>query len=180
MESCQRTQDTGRLWRLIAKMSGKKPRTPPNQPITFNNSQFTNENKIATSFCKQFTTTVPHTSDPAARRVKRQLLRDHPINHTLSIFTTERVVKAIKQSSNSIAAGPDGLTMLHLKHLGPRGLDFLTHIFNLSLQSADIPSIWKRATLIPIPKAGKQRHVETSNRPISSSAPASKSSRASF
>ena len=57
--------------------------------------------------------------------------------------------------------------MLHLKHLGPRGLRFLTHLFNLSLQSADIPSIWKRATLIPIPKAGKPRHLGTSFRPIS-------------
>ena len=28
-ESCQRTQDTGRLFRLIVKVSGKKPRIPP-------------------------------------------------------------------------------------------------------------------------------------------------------
>ena len=57
--------------------------------------------------------------------------------------------------------------MLHLKHLGPRGHAFLTQLFNLSLQSADIPSIWKRATLIPISKAGKPRHLGTSYRPIS-------------
>ena len=75
-------------------------------------------------------------------------------------------MKALKQSSNSIDAGPDGLTMLHLKHLGPRGHAFLTQLFNLSLQSADIKSIWKRATLITIPKAGKSCHLGTSYRPV--------------
>ena len=74
-------------------------------------------------------------------------------------------MKGIKQSSNSIAAGPDELTMLHPKHSGPRGYEFLTHICNLSLQLADILSIWKRATLIPIPKAGKPRHTGTFFRP---------------
>ena len=43
--------------------------------------------------------------------------------------------------------------MLHLKHLGPWGHKFLTHLFKLSLQSADIASIWKRATLHPIPSS---------------------------
>ena len=75
-------------------------------------------------------------------------------------------MKAIKQSSNSIAAGPDRLTMLHLKHPDPRSYEFLTHLFNLSLYSADITSIWMRATLIPIPKTGKLRHL-TSYRLIS-------------
>ena len=37
VESCQQTQDTGRLWRLIARTTGKKPRVPPNQPISINN-----------------------------------------------------------------------------------------------------------------------------------------------
>ena len=145
-----------------------KPLIPPNQPITFNRRQVTKYDKIATSFCKQFTTIVLHTSDPAARCVKRQLLRDHSIDHTLSIFTKEKVVKAIKQSNNSIAAGPDRLlTVLFLKHLGPRGHEFFTHLFNLSLKSGDIHSICKPAAFIPIPKAVKQCHFETSYRPIS-------------
>ena len=53
-------------------------------------------------------------------------------------FATEQVVKVIKQRSNSIAASPDGLTILFLKHLDPRGYAFLTHIFYLSRQTANI------------------------------------------
>ena len=97
---------------------------------------------------------IPHSSDAAARRVKRQLLRDYPLDHPLSVFTAEQVLNTIKQSSNSVAAGLDVLTMLHLKHLGPWSYEFHTHLSNLSLQSADISLIWKRATLISIPKAG--------------------------
>ena len=99
-------------------MSGEKPRISSNQPIAFNTRQVTNTDKIAIFFCKRFSS----------------------INHG-AIFTTEKVVQAIKQSSNSIAAGPDRLKMPHLKHLGPRGHAFLTHHFKFSLQSADIPSI---------------------------------------
>ena len=143
-------------------MSGKKARMPHSQPLIFNNEQFTNDHKIAIFFANKFTTAIPHISDPAARCVKLQLLSNHSIDPTLSIFTAEHVVKVIKQCSDSIAAGPDGLMMLHLKHLARRGYEFLTQLFNLYLQSADIPSIWKRATLILIPKPGKLRLLGTS------------------
>ena len=53
--------------------------------------------------------------------------------------------------------GPDGLTMLHLRHLGPHGLAFLTELFNLSVAGINIPAIWNNSVLIPILKAGKPR-----------------------
>ena len=52
--------------------------------------------------------------------------------------------------------------MLHLKQLGPPGIQYLTKLFNLSIQSADIPSIWKQAKIIHIPKVGKPRPLGTS------------------
>ena len=176
MESCQQTQDTGRLWRLIARTTGKKPRVPPNQPISFNNRQTTADQEIANSFCKQFTTTVRHTSDPAARRVRRQILRDHPLDHTFSPFTVDLVKKAIKESSNSIAAGPDGLTMHHLKHLGPRGYEYLTSLYNLSIQAADIPSIGNEALLSQSPRLANLATLGPLSAPSLSSAPPSRSS----
>lgn len=141
MESCNRTQDTRLLWKLICTKTGEKPRTPPNQPIIFNNEEISDQQKIASAFCKQFTTIVPHTSDPEARRVKRQLLRDCPLDQNMCLFTANHVGKAIRDSSKSIATGLDSLTMLHLKHLGPLGLLYLIKLFNFPLQSANIPSI---------------------------------------
>ena len=64
--------------------------------------------------------------------------------------------------------------MIHLKHLGPRGYEYLTSLYNISIQAADIPSIWKRVTIIPIPKVGKPLHLGSSFRPISLLCPAIK------
>ena len=75
---------------------------------------------------------------------------------------------------SSTAVGPDGLNMLHLKHLGPLGLKYITALFNASLRSADIPAIWKQANVIFIPKGGKPISEGVSYRPISLLPPAAK------
>ena len=174
VESCSHRQDSSKFWGLISTMSGKKQATPPNQPITFNSHPYSDNYTIASHFCKQFTNTVIHSSDPDARLVRRRIRRDHPLDHSAVFLTVEAVRRAVAASGNSAAPGPDGITIRHLKHLGPIGFQYLTNLFNLSLQSADIPSIWKQATIIPIPKAGKPRHLGASYRPISLLSPAAK------
>ena len=82
-------------------------------------------------------------------------------------FSTSDTIDAIKASKNSTAAGPNGITMLHLKHIGPLGIRYLTHLFNLSVRAADIPALWKSADIIPVPKPGKPLDQGTSYRPIS-------------
>ena len=77
-------------------------------------------------------------------------------------------------SGNSTAHGPDHLKILHLKHLGPTGISYLYSLFNLSLASADIPSIWKQAIIIALLKAGKPASLGTSYRPISLLSPSAK------
>ena len=133
LDSFSHRQDSGRLWRTMATVSGKKPKTSPNQPITFSSHTHTNKRKIATAFCRQFSNTVVHTTDRAARAFKRKVVRDHPLDQHIPGFSTNMVVQAIKACSNSIATGPDGLTMLHIKHLGPQGISYLTHLTRHSL-----------------------------------------------
>ena len=89
-------------------------------------------------------------------------------------FTTSQVRAALNNSGNSTASGPDELTILHLRHLGPCGLSYLTHTLNLSIATANIPSIWKSATIITIPKPGKPPCLSSSYRPISLLCPAVK------
>ena len=70
-------------------------------------------------------------------------------------FTTDLVMKAIKSCRNSKAFGPDKLSIFHLKHLGPRAIEYITTLFNLSAKTCRIPAIWKSSLIIPIPKPGK-------------------------
>ena len=76
----------------------------PNQPITFN---------------KQFTSLIPYSSDPEARRVKRRLNKVCPLDTTASPFTPHFVTKSIRNSGNSRAAG---LTIHQIKQLCPIGI----------------------------------------------------------
>ena len=61
----------------------------------------------------------------------------------------------MKSNKNSTAAGPNGITMLHLKNHGHFGLRHLTYLANLSAQKANIPAIWKSAHILLILKPGK-------------------------
>ena len=103
------------------------------------------------------------------RKIKRR-----PLDPSFPPFTNRQVRSALDGSGNSTAPGPDDLTILHLRHLGPHGLAYLTHTLNLSIATATIPAIWKSATIITIPKPGKPPSLSSSYRPISLLCPAVK------
>ena len=44
---------------------------------------------------------------------------------------------------------PDHLNILHLKHLGLAGVQYLTSLVYFSRHDANLPSIWKSAIIIP-------------------------------
>ena len=173
-ESCSHKHNASQFYSLIKQLSGKKKDSAPNQPIIFNNKILTRTDDIAGAFNRQFTSIVPHSSDPQARLIKRQLVRTHPLDPTSSPFHPDAVAKAIRNSGNSRAVGPDGLTIHQLKHLGPTGIIFLTDLFNHSYNRADIPAIWKTATIIPLLKPAKPADQGSSYRPISILCPAAK------
>ena len=174
MNSCSISQNSRKYWKVFNNLSGKRPHQDPNQPITFNNQTHTKPQTIATQFCNQFTRPIPHYPNPQTRRVLRQIRKQHPLDHNTDIFSCAQVEHAIKDSSNSTASSPDGLTILHLRHLGPLGLQYLCRLFNLSYRHAEIPAIWKQAIIIPLPKPGKPKNQSASYRPISLLCPASK------
>ncbi|KAA0199397.1 hypothetical protein HAZT_HAZT007698 [Hyalella azteca] len=67
------------------------------------------------------------------------------LSPTHPAFTPVQTRPAVWTSGTSTATGPDFLTTLHLHHLGPRGIQYLTKLFNLFLAKANIPAIWKSA-----------------------------------
>ena len=81
-------------------------------------------------------------------------------------FTTDQVIKGISNCSNTKAFGPHKLSILHLKNLEPRAIEYLTVLSNDSVTSCQIPAIWKSSIVIPIPKPDKYSSLGTSYRPI--------------
>ena len=116
-------------------------------------------------FNRQFTTSKlgRYTSSQETRLVSREIKRKSLI---LAVtFTTDQVNKGISSCSNTRTFGPDKLSIFHLKHLGSRAIEYLTALFNDSVTSCQIPSIWKSSIVIPL---------STSYRPISLLCPAAK------
>jgi hypothetical protein len=159
---------------LLRILSGKRPNQPLNQPIKFGNKCFSKPRAIAEKFCKQFSSVSSHKSNPRSRCVIRKLKQKHQIDPTFSPFTEALTKQAIEKLSSSTAKRSDGLNSLQLKFLGPRGIAFLTKLYNLSLARAEIPAVWKRANIVPIPKPGKPANDSKGYRPISLLSPAVK------
>ena len=108
---------------------------------------------------------LPHS--PTDRRVKRRLRglgldRDLPAQ-----FTPAMVSEAIKRTGSSTARGADGVSYPHLKHLGPFGLRAVADLFNHSIRLNVIPALWKRASIVPLLKPGKNPTLPPSYRPVS-------------
>ena len=116
-----------------------------------------------------------HTSSRETRVVTRETKRK-PLE-MVRTFTTDL---AIKSCRNSKAFGPDKFSIFHLKHLGPRAIEYITALFNLSATTCRIPAIWKSSLIISIPKPGKDTSQGTSYRPISMICPAAKVSESLF
>jgi hypothetical protein len=106
--------------------------------------------------------------------VMRSLRVKHPIDNNFKPFLPVNTLDAINAAKSFSATGPDGLTSIHLKHLGPQGVKFLTNLFNLSVGKADLPAIWKAAMIVPVLKPGKPANAGSSYRPISLLSPAVK------
>ena len=169
----RRTKPT-RFWRLLKNLSGKRTSSAPNQPIVFKNKFYTKRTAIANRFVKQYTNIVEYKPCKESRKIIKEIKFNNPLDDSYVPFDETSVIEAIKQSRGSPSAGPDNLTMIHLKHLGPSGIRYLTHLFNLSVRGADLPSIWKNAHVIPVLKPKKPADQGTSYRPISLLCPAVK------
>ena len=62
---------------------------------------------------------------------------------------------------------PDGISASALKRIGETAKSTLLRLFNLSWDKSFVPANWRKARIIPIPKAGKPTSQVTSYRGIS-------------
>ena len=79
----------------------------------------------------------------------------------------KEIEAATKQLKCKKAPGPDGITNDLIKHLGPAAKKTLLELFNESWKNGTVPALWKKATIIPISRKGKDKKDPNSYRPIS-------------
>ena len=156
--------DSGKLFKIIRNLNGQPP-AKENSAIKFKGRYITSAQQLADCFNKQYTSIVRHKTSRTARtttKTAKKLSQASPL-----VFSPLQTQAAIKKSKASKAIGPDGISNIHLKHIGIAATTYLTNIFNISMASSLIPDIWKQSTIIPLLKPGKPADESTSFRPVS-------------
>ena len=82
-------------------------------------------------------------------------------------FTRQELDAQLRKLKIRKAPGPDDLCAEQLMHLGPVALDAVLTLTNLTWERATIPASWRRAIIIPIPKAVKDPSSVENYRPNS-------------
>ena len=80
-------------------------------------------------------------------------------------LSTKRIKTCLKKS-NEMAAGPDGIYYQFLTHLPQDCLLTLLKLLNTIWLSGEIPSSWKEAIVVPIPKLNRDFSDPTNYRPV--------------
>ena len=83
------------------------------------------------------------------------------------IISPESVLAKLERINVNKAPGPDGLPNWVLRDFAPWLCEPLCAVFNASVREAKVPSVWKKANVLPIPKVNPPTSIESDIRPIS-------------
>ena len=173
MQSCSVKTKPAQYWKIIKSLNGNS--AVKNVAINFGHPDRleSKPKAIAQGFNKMFGTVVRHRVTKAKKKATWKLMQDKPLIDA-PVFAVADVRRAILDMRNSKAEGPDGLTILQFKQLGPLALAYLTAVLNMSVSASNIPAMWKTSHVVPIAKPGKDPSMAASYRPVSLLCPAAK------
>ena len=166
----------GRVTKILRRMEGAVASACPGQAVNGDRGLAAEDRDKAEAFARMYAGVSRHT------RVRR---RDRDVKSSLKKekerpcvcgghrsgacqpFSRQEMLNQLRKLKSKKAPGLDDVCAEHLKHLGPIAQEVLLRLVNLSWSTAAVPSIWRRANIIPIPKAGKDPQQVASYRPIS-------------
>ena len=161
-----------KVWDMIRKISGKSEAPSYTHLNTCRETKATSKEDIANTLGETFLKNS--SSQNYSEKFKHIKMQQEKNNINFKSLNNEEynnpfnlleLIDAI-QKSNDTATGPDEVHYQMLKHLPNNALSTIFHIFNDIWATGVFPESWRLATIIPIPKPGKD-HEEPSNfRPI--------------
>ena len=144
-----------RLWKTIKNLNSQQ-KPPANQPIQFNTDHIWNERECSNRFNAQYIP-KPTTNSRRTKNIRRSNRKSTNKIQEAPLFSTEEVNTETMKTKASKDLGPGKIASIHLKHLGPSGLRYVTHLINLSYRSFSIPALWETTRIIPLLKPNKPK-----------------------
>ena len=160
-----------KVWDMIRKISGKNT-SGPIKHLSKNYIKATNKKDIADLLANTFSKNSSSTNySKPFQNIKKNAektklnFKSNNLEDYNQPFSLSELTDCIMKSHNT-AVGPDEIHYEFLKQLPSCSLDFLLQAFNEVWVSGKFPTTWKQATIIPIPKPGKDNTDPSNYRPI--------------
>ena len=156
---------------MISRISGKHNGLSIKQ-LNYNNTIMETPQSIANALAKTF----EHKSSSRNYKQHFQKIKDKLERTTLNFNSKQPLaynkdfslveLRDSLDKSQDTSAGPDQIHYQLLKHLPQESLQILLDIFNHIFATNKFPDSWREATIIPIPKPGKDHTDPANYRPI--------------
>ncbi len=141
------SSDSASVWKGMKDFTNFKTLSPS----TVENQQLADD---LNDFCCRFEKT-PHTR-PEHLSTQPLTPPATPLSPTPALKISEDDVRQVFiKNKRRKAPGPDGVSPVCLKSCADQLAPILTQIFNRSLELCEVPSCFKRSTIIPVPKKPK-------------------------
>ena len=161
-----------KVWNMLQKIKGKNTKSGVKHLKTNDGEHLTTQNEIA----EELASTFAKCSSSANYAPKFQKFKDVKEKEHLNFrsknneeynepFNFDELMTSLNKSHDT-ATGPDQIHYQLLKHLPDQCLRTLLELYNDIWETGNIPPPWKEATVIPIPKPGKDHTLAINYRPI--------------
>ena len=165
--------EPSKVFNIIRKLDGRAGSKNPGTPLRRGMRYLRTDESKADAFSKEYAkvSDIPITKDER-RRIIKENKKYKPSDEKAekearAPFTDQELEAGIRKLKMRKASGFDGISNEMIHHLGPTGREALLHIMNMSWRVKYVPSDWRKAIIIPIPKPGKDLKKTSSYRPIS-------------
>ena len=101
---------------------------------------------------------------PISEELIPPLAPDTPIDFIIELYQVERRLALIDSQKSS---GPDECPNWFLKEFSVWLAELVCALFNTSIREGEVPTVWKQANVVPIPKVHLPTDISKDRRPIS-------------
>ena len=160
-----------KVWNMIRKISGKTKSPNYTHLNTTRETKATSKEDIANTFGETFLKNSSSRNylekfkniqkQQEKNKINFKSLNNEEYNNHFNLLELKDAI----QKSHDTATGPDEIHYQMLKHLPENALSTLLHIFNDIRTTGVFPDSWRLATVIPLPKPGKDHAEPTNYRP---------------